>query len=58
MHNAIITGDFSACLNFDDADTFVRADEDGGAAPADPGPHLRFRNSIIECVNGANFAQE
>ncbi|MDZ7668888.1 MAG: hypothetical protein U5Q16_05515 [Gammaproteobacteria bacterium] len=58
VHNAIITGEFEACLNFDDDDTFLRADEAGGSAPADPGPHLVFRNSIIDCVDGPNFLQE
>ncbi|MDZ7785142.1 MAG: hypothetical protein U5K56_20065 [Halioglobus sp.] len=58
VHNSIITGEFEECLNFNDADTFARATEAGGSVPDAPGPHLVFRNSIVDCIGGPNFEQE
>jgi hypothetical protein len=58
IHNTIVTGDYSSCLNVNDDDTFLRADEAGGSAPAAPGPHFVFRNSIIDCIGGPNFGQQ
>lgn len=49
--NSILTGDFfNGCVDLDDAETFARANEEGGSAPDAPGPHLIFRNSIVDCT--------
>jgi len=58
VHNSIISGEFSGCVNFNDAETFARAAEDGGTPPDDPSAHLVFRNTIVDCVNGPNYKQE
>jgi hypothetical protein len=58
VHNAIVTGEYENCINFNDADTFNRANEAGGTAPDAPGPHLIFRNTIVDCINFANYEHE
>lgn len=58
VHNSLISGDFAACVDIDDAETFSRAAEDGGTPPDDPSAHLVFRNSIVDCVGGPNYLQE
>jgi len=58
VHNSIFSGEYSGCININDDDTFARANEAGGTAPNDPGPHLIFRNSIVDCVGGPNYKQQ
>ncbi len=53
--NTIVTGDFGSCVNFNDDETFLRANEAGGSAPSLPGDHFFFRNSIVDCIGGPNF---
>ncbi|MGQ0502346.1 MAG: hypothetical protein ACT4P0_07035 [Panacagrimonas sp.] len=49
--NAILAGDFPAgCIDLDDDATFRRASEVGAAPPEIPGPHLLFRNSVVDCT--------
>ncbi|NGP54213.1 hypothetical protein [Thioalkalivibrio sp. XN8] len=58
VHNTIVSGDYSGCINFNDVETFDRAAEEGGTPPDAPGPHLVFRNTIVDCVGGPNYKQE
>ncbi|MGQ0618365.1 MAG: hypothetical protein ACT4QA_00365 [Panacagrimonas sp.] len=53
--NSIFSGNFpGGCLDLDDAETFARSAEAGGAPPERPGPHLLFRNSVVDCA-AVNF---
>lgn len=58
--NTIVTGNFfNGCLDLDnagDGGTFGRASEAGGMPPEAPGPHLIYRNSIIDCTQ-FNFVE-
>ena len=58
VNNTLVSGEFAACINIDDDDTFLRANEAGGSAPTAPGPHFSFKNSIVECVEAPNFLQK
>ncbi|MGQ0701426.1 MAG: hypothetical protein ACT4PZ_24675 [Panacagrimonas sp.] len=53
--NSIFTGNYpGGCVDVDDDATFERADEAGGAPPDAPGPHLIFRNTVVDCT-AVNF---
>lgn len=55
LWNSIFAGDFpSGCVDLDQAETFGRAGEEGGLPPTRPGPHLLFRNTVVDCT-AVNF---
>lgn len=60
VHNSIVTGNFfNGCFDLDnagDGGTFGRASEAGGTPPEAPGPHLIYRNVIIDCTE-FNFVE-